>query len=151
MTFKTIVLGYDGSTYAIDALETAVALSSPDTTIHVVTAFDAPTIREINALYASVPEEFTRNIDVVTTQRGPLDKAEIMLDERGVAHKGHFVDDDAATAILGVADKVDADLIVVGSRGLGRASRMVRGSVSSKIANHAQRSFMIVHAEDEDD
>ena len=97
MTFKTIVLGYDGSTYAIDALETAVALSSAETTIHVVTAFDAPTIREINDLYASVPEEYTRNIDVMTTQRGPLDKAEFMLDKRGVSHKGHFVDEDAAT------------------------------------------------------
>ena len=126
MTFKTIVLGYDGSTYAIDALETAVDLSSDESTIHVVTAFDAPTIREINDLYASVPEEFTRNIDLVTTQRGPLDKAEIMLDERGVNHKGHFVDEDPASAILDVADKVDADLIVVGSRGLGRASRLVR-------------------------
>ena len=151
MTFKTIVLGYDGSTYAIDALETAVALSSDDTTVHVVTAFDAPTIREINDLYASVPEEFTRNIDLVTTQRGPLDKAEIMLDERGVAHKGHFVDEDPASAILDVADRVDADLIVVGSRGLGRATRLVRGSVSSKIANHAQRSFLVVHPPEEDD
>ena len=151
MTFKTIVLGYDGSTYAIDALETAVDLSSDESTIHVVTAFDAPTIREINDLYASVPEEFTRNIDLVSTQRGPLDKAEIMLDERGVTHKGHFVDEDPASAILDVADKVDADLIVVGSRGLGRASRLVRGSVSSKIANHAQRSFLVVHPPEEDD
>ena len=149
MTFTTIVLGYDGSNYAAEALSTAVALSSDDTVIHVVTAFDAPTIREINDLYASVPEEFTRNIDVVTTQRSPLDKAEILLDRAGVAHKGHFVDEDPATAILDVADKVDADLIVVGSRGLGRASRLVRGSVSSKIANHAQRSFLVVHADEE--
>ena len=74
-----------------------------------------------------------------------------MLDERGVNHKGHFVDEDPASAILDVADKVDADLIVVGSRGLGRASRLVRGSVSSKIANHAQRSFLVVHPPEEDD
>ncbi len=150
MNFANIVVGYDGSACAMDALETATSLSADDTVVHVVTAFDAPTLSEINALYASVPEEFTRNIDVVSTQRRPLDQAEKFLADRGVRHAGHFLDDDPAAAILEVADQVDADLIVVGSRGLGRATRLIRGSVSSKIANHAHRSFLVVHADDED-
>ena len=145
MSFATIVVGYDGSACAMDALETATTMVGDDSVIHVVTAFDAPTITEINALYASVPEEFTRNIDVISTLRQPLESAEQFLDQRGVPHAGHFVDEDPATAILDVADKVDADLIIVGSRGLGRASRLIRGSVSSKVANHARRSFLVVH------
>ena len=59
-------------------------------------------------------------------------------------HEGHLVEDDAASALLALADDTDADLIVVGSRGLGRAARFLRGSVSSRIANHADRSVMIV-------
>ena len=56
------------------------------------------------------------------------------------------IDDDPASAILDVAEKVEADLIVVGSRGLGRASRFVRGSVSAKVANHAHTSFLVLHS-----
>ncbi len=46
-----------------------------------------------------------------------------------------------ARAILDVA----ADLIIVGSRGLAHGTRFLRGSVSSRIANHAQTSFLVIH------
>ena len=150
MQFKTIVVGYDGSDFAQDALEAAASLCDDDGTVHVVTAFDAPSIQQINAMYASVPEEFTASIDLVSAQRAPLESAETYLESHGVAHKGHFLDDDPAGAILDTADNVDADLIVVGSRGLGRASRVIRGSVSSRVASHASRSLLVVHHDDED-
>ena len=78
-----------------------------------------------------------------------MQDAEKYLTRRGVDHKGHFVDDNPASAMLDVADDVGATMIVVGSRGLGRGTRFIRGSVSSRIANHAKTSFMVIHDSDE--
>jgi nucleotide-binding universal stress UspA family protein len=50
---------------------------------------------------------------------------------------------------LQVAEDVDADLIVVGSRGLGRGTRFLRGSVSTRVAGHAKTSFLVIHDNDE--
>lgn len=38
-----------------------------------------------------------------------------------------------------------ADLVVVGSRGLGEIRRFLRGSVSARVALHAPMSVLIVH------
>ena len=59
--------------------------------------------------------------------------------------EGHVVPDDPATAILDVADREGAELVVVGSRGLGGMKRFLRGSVSARVAAHAPMSVLIVH------
>ena len=46
--------------------------------------------------------------------------------------------------ILKVAQDEDADLIVVGARGLTGLKRFLLGSVSSKLAHHSPCSLMIV-------
>ena len=74
-----------------------------------------------------------------------MQEAEEFLAKRGIDHKGHFIADHPASAILDVADDVGASMIIVGSRGLGRGTRSIRGSVSSRIANHAKTSFMVIH------
>lgn len=144
MKVNTIVVGFDGSNCARVALDAAAELVSDEGIVHVVTAFDAPSIRQIDELYSSVPDEFLANVDMLAGERAHLEEAGTFFDNRGVAHAGHFVDDDAASAILDIAAEVHADLIVVGSRGLGRATRFVRGSVSAKVANHAKTAFMVV-------
>ncbi|RDL47421.1 putative universal stress protein [Ensifer sp. M14] len=51
---------------------------------------------------------------------------------------------DYADTVLAVSQEIGADLIVVGSRGLGRLSGMVLGSVSQKIVQRALCSVMLV-------
>ena len=51
---------------------------------------------------------------------------------------------DPATGILGFAERRQADLIVVGTRGLSKLKGTVMGSVSRKIANNADTSCLIV-------
>jgi len=145
MKRATIVLGYDGSECAQRALDVAVSLAEESATIHVVTAYDAPTNRYISELYASVPEEFTMNIDLLAAPRQTLEDAVHSVERHGITAGRHLVDDDPGGAILDVANEVDADLIVVGSRGRGRAAQMLRGSVSTKIAHHSPVDFIVVH------
>jgi nucleotide-binding universal stress UspA family protein len=49
--------------------------------------------------------------------------------------------------IIDVAEEQNADLIVVGARGLTGLERFLLGSVSSKLSHHATRSLMIVRDE----
>ena len=51
---------------------------------------------------------------------------------------------DAAAAILEVAEEEKADLIVIGSRGLGRLKSLLMGSVSQKVAQLAGCTCMTV-------
>jgi nucleotide-binding universal stress UspA family protein len=141
MNAPTIVVGFDGSANAQSALEAAVDMAADDGVVHVVTAYR----REMAGVMASSPEEFRRSFDVLDAPRGHLQESEAFLAERGIDHKGHFIADNPASAILDVADDVGANMIIVGSRGLGRGTRLIRRSVSSRIANHAKTSFMVIH------
>jgi nucleotide-binding universal stress UspA family protein len=47
-------------------------------------------------------------------------------------------------AIIDAAQKEDADLIVVGTRGLGGFKKLVLGSVSSGVVSHAHCSVLVV-------
>jgi nucleotide-binding universal stress UspA family protein len=146
MELKTIVVGYDGSDDARAALGAAADLAGDGTQIHVVVAYTPPSADELAELVAIVSDEYKTGFDVLEGSRGRLRDAEILLDQRGVNHDGRLVQDKPAAAILDVAEQVSADLLVVGSRGVGRGTRFIRGSVSSRIANHARCSFLVVHA-----
>ena len=145
MDVNTVVVGYDGSDNAKRAIDAARAVLSDGGTMHVVSAYDAPSAREVRDAYAEVPDEFTASIDLLAGPRTMLESATKALADQGVNVTPHFIDDDPASAILSIADDVDADMIVVGSRGLGRASQVLRGSVSTKIAHHSRVDFMVIH------
>jgi nucleotide-binding universal stress UspA family protein len=49
--------------------------------------------------------------------------------------------------ILDVADRVDADLIVVGTRGANAVQEQLLGSVSNGVVHHSRRPVLIVPAE----
>jgi nucleotide-binding universal stress UspA family protein len=51
---------------------------------------------------------------------------------------------DIAAAILTVADDVDADLVLLGTRGLGNVKSLLLGSVSHAVLHHADRPVLVV-------
>ena len=53
-------------------------------------------------------------------------------------------DGDVATAIIGVADDIDADVIVMGTRGRGGTKAFLLGSVSRAVVEHADRAVLVV-------
>jgi nucleotide-binding universal stress UspA family protein len=55
-----------------------------------------------------------------------------------------YLEGDIASEILACAEREQADLIVMGSRGLGVFSRSFLGSISNKIVNHSDISVLIV-------
>lgn len=138
---ESIVVGTDGSEHAERALDEAVAIALRDgAALHIVTAFPDPAImREKITSGASA-----HSVNLSEVADAVLARAAEHAQERGVAAETHSRETDPAEAILEVASAQNADLIVVGSRGLSGFQRFLLGSVSAKVSEHAQCSVMIV-------
>jgi nucleotide-binding universal stress UspA family protein len=138
---QTVVVGTDGSPNAEAALRQAAKIAKAEgAAVHVVTAYpDIPTYGESIASSAKRDRIDLREVaeQVLTRVEGELeaDGLEVVTDAR---------EGDPAKVILDVAKEQDADLIVVGARGLTGLRRFLLGSVSSKLSHHADCSLMIV-------
>lgn len=146
MKVSTIVVGTDGSKTAESAVMAAGEVADAfHSEVHVVSANRSPNAAEAAQIRAQLPEEFRFNYDPYGEADVALDSAEHLLAEHHLEVHRHPTAGDPASAILDLAEEVDADLIVVGSRGLGRTLRFLHGSVSSKVMQHADRNVLIVH------
>lgn len=139
-TNHQIVVGVDGSDSSKNALRWAAKLApSLGATIHAVVAWEYPIVfgLEGGAPGTWKPEETAKDIlnntlDLVFGKERPAGlKASIS--------QGH------ATFVLLDASK-DAEMLIVGSRGLGGFSGLLLGSVSSTCAEHAKCPVLVVHA-----
>lgn len=141
--YDTIVVGTDGSATASTAVEQAAALAAI-TGAHLHVAMATPAIPMLvtpdmviaTAEWSTATEEATR----ATLEAA----ADIAATARAQATT-HQLTGDPADALLSLCDDLDADLLVVGSRGMHGARRFLLGSVSSRCAHHADRSILIVH------
>lgn len=135
--FRDILVGADSSVTAARAVRSAAELAKAvGATLHVVTAYKPETVR-----VADLPEEFadrvTHPADVL------LEQLREMVEKIGVKAEFHAATGEPAEAIVRVADRVGADLIVVGNRGM-KGVRRVLGSVPNSVAHSANCSVLIV-------
>ena len=94
---------------------------------------------EMSRSMAAVPRMSQAEVETVNRVRRAI--AEQILDQsrqiakaNGISEVTGFIEDgDPVDEILGCAKRVSADLIVVGSRGLGKVKGLLLGSVSHKI------------------
>ncbi|MEM2925302.1 MAG: universal stress protein [Methanocellales archaeon] len=69
---------------------------------------------------------------------------ELDLKARGLKAKGKMVFGDVASEILKACEEEGCDLIVVGSKGLGKVDRFLIGSIASKVIEHAKVPVLVV-------
>lgn len=67
----------------------------------------------------------------------------------GILVESRVLHGNPADKIVKYADEIDADLIVIGTRGHGRIASALLGSVSEHVAKHSKRSVLIVKQEGE--
>jgi nucleotide-binding universal stress UspA family protein len=72
-------------------------------------------------------------------------RAKERLQSTGVAVQSLARLGEPADALLAVAEELDADLVVVGNRGMSGVRRYLLGNVADRVAHHAPCSVYIVH------
>lgn len=144
-----IVVGIDGSSTAQLALEHAAifakAMGAP---VHIVSAYQTPKMLLASAgdpMYSGLADGGAEvESSLVSGAEEILSRAAEDLRARGLSVETHCVADDPASALIGIAETHEADLIVVGSKGMRGTKRFLLGSVPNRVAHHAPCSVTIV-------
>ena len=140
---KSIVVGTDGSETANRALREAADLAkSTGATLHVVSAYERASGAHVAG--GETPERASWMVGPDVQVDSVLDTAVGGLHAEGLEFESHARRGDPADALLEVAEEQNADLIVVGNRGMTGAKRFLLGSVPNKISHHAPCSVLIV-------
>lgn len=140
-TEHVIVVGVDGSESSKNALRWAARLApSLGATVHAIVAWEYPIVFGLEGGIPGAwkPDETAKEIlgNVLDSVFGNARPAGL----KGSISQGH------PTFVLLDASK-DADMLVVGSRGLGGFSGLLLGSVSSNCAEHAKCPVLVVHGD----
>lgn len=138
--FNNILLAVDGSDHALNAARVAAQLAR---------SMNSAELR-IAVVYDSIPP-LLGDPDFQVILNARLDETEKIL-QSAVKAVGEVpstvstetIAGDPAEAIIRIADTRKCDLIVMGSRGLGRLAGLVLGSVSQKVVSHAPCPVLIV-------
>ena len=140
--FQRIVVGTDGSDTANAAVALAVELARQSgATVHLVSAYKDPStsVAVAHAGVAAVPDP-----SIAAAARSSCEELlrETTKHIDGTSVESHVVCGPAADMIVQVAKGIDADLIVVGSKGMKGARRLI-GSVPNSVAHAAPCHVLI--------
>ncbi len=138
MGIDHILVAIDGSEAAARALamaaNLAAKLSARMTIAHVLPTYEGPPDSNFEP-FERAAEAYAQQLltSGIRSSGLPVDRVETAV-LRG----------DSASAVADCADRVKADLVVVGSRGRGTVTRMLMGSVSDRLVHICNLPVLVV-------
>jgi nucleotide-binding universal stress UspA family protein len=139
---EQIVVGTDGSETAKVAVSEAVRLAKClGAGVHLVSGYKPLRGAKIAGapegaakVWAPLPDS---NVEAVLSQAAAGARMQ------GIEVETHALEEEPADALIKIADKVGASMIVVGNRGMHGAKRVL-GSVPNAVSHHARCNVLIV-------
>jgi nucleotide-binding universal stress UspA family protein len=137
--YKNLILAYDGSKFSNKALQEAISIAkSSGGSLVILSVVDITDEFESEA--PGLTDKMTEKL-LKLTQKA-LEKAVASKVKAKVeVHVG-----DAFEMIVDIAKKKKADIIVMGSHGRTGLTRLLMGSVTSRVIGHAPCSVLVVKA-----
>ena len=143
--FKSIVVGTDGSETATQAVHQAVELAKQiGAKIELVSAYEPVSDQRLREESTQVPDDLQWMVNPREDVDATLREAAAVAEQAGVPVERFARQGDPADAILDVAEEQNADLIIVGNKGMTGAKRFLLGSVPNKVSHHAPCSVLII-------
>jgi len=139
--FTKILVPVDGSDNSYRALDAALILSeklgSNITVLHVMEEVPITHI-ESQKLLSELLENYKKeNQDI-------LSKCTEIARKKGVTINTILLQGNPASKILDFSKKEKYDIVIMGSRGLGKFKELILGSVSSKIVHHSSCEVLLI-------
>src|SRR5512145_241312 len=136
--YRTIVVGYEGSTAARKAFDAALELAARDhAELHVVSVGRPSEIADDVETEALIEHTRAYHRRLLAELKASAATKQVKTHyEVAVGHP--------AEQIIYYADRIGADLIVVGDRGRSNFARLLLGSVSKQVTEHAGRPVLVV-------
>ena len=138
---QDILIAVDGSPSSQEAVDFGLELAAEQhataTFVLVVPAVDVLPAGGFGVT-ASAPHELTPE------DSEPLDVVREQAEQAGVKAHTRLLRGDPVDELVAYADTIDADLIVVGSRGHGAIASALLGSVSRGVLREARRPVLVV-------
>ena len=143
--FGSIVVGTDGSETANSAVKQAIDLAKAvGASVQLVSAYEPVSDSRLRQEQQQAPEDLQWMINPREDVDSTLEEAKTQAEEAGIEVAIHARQGDPADAILDVAEETNADLIIVGNKGMTGAKRFLLGSVPNKVSHHAPCSVLII-------
>jgi nucleotide-binding universal stress UspA family protein len=139
--FTKILVPADGSDNSYRALEAALVFSEKlGSSISVVNVMEQVPITHIESekLLNELLEAYKKENQEI------LSKCSDIAHQKGITIKTVLLQGNPAPVILDYIKKENFDLVIMGSRGMGKFKELILGSVSSKIMHHSPCAVMII-------
>jgi nucleotide-binding universal stress UspA family protein len=139
--FTSILVPVDGSDNSYRALDSALLLSEKlGSNITVVNVTEQVPITHIESekLLSELLEAYRKENQEI------LSKCSKIAAEKGLSIKTLLLQGNPASVILDYSKKEKFDLLIMGSRGMGKFKQLILGSVSSKIVHHSPCAVLLI-------
>jgi nucleotide-binding universal stress UspA family protein len=132
----------DGSENSFRALEQAIFLATKIQEAKITVVY---IIEDLPSLYIYSPKIMEKlRADYEGEYTKILERCKEMDNKSGININTVLLEGDPASKIIGYSEMEKFDLIIIGSRGMGKFKEMIIGSVSNKVLHHAKCSVMLV-------
>jgi nucleotide-binding universal stress UspA family protein len=137
--FELIVVALDGSAYSLKALDYARELGEKHgSKLILLHAFQSTSdLRGTEGFNQMVGKRKQKGETIIKDAVNRLGPVSLDVEE-------DLLEGPAAEAIISVVESRHADLVVMGTRGMGSLTGLVFGSVSTKVVHHAPCPVMVV-------
>jgi nucleotide-binding universal stress UspA family protein len=137
--FNTVVVGADGSETAAEAVRRAIGLVKlTGGQLHIVTAYKPEHLGSSDGEI----DRYLKSLGSDSFARSVLAELSAVARAAGIQAETHALTSAPADAICEVAAQVQADVIVVGNKGM-RGARRVLGSVPNSVAHQAPCDVLV--------
>jgi nucleotide-binding universal stress UspA family protein len=143
-TYRTVIVGTDGSDSSLRAVDRAGAIAAAANANLIVATAHFPHADDTRAAdyLKDAGHKMVGKAPVYAILRDARDRAK----EAGAADiKERAILGAPVEALLDLVDEVDADLLVVGSVGMGTVRGRLLGSVPASVSHKAKVDVLIVH------
>ena len=147
-TYRTIVVGTDGSARSLRAVKRAAGVAGgAGANLVIVQAYHPADKDEVRNAADALGRDAYLVVGSAPAESSLRDAADLAATYGAADVETRAVEGDASEVLVKTVIDTDADLLVVGNRGLNTLTGRLLGSVPSAVSRHAGCDVMIVYTE----